>query len=204
MKSTPWIIATVVVAAGVIIGATVGVSDIHHSHAAEASVRIAVPRSVPDGDAASVPILTSAITIEAAGNEELTPPTPAQTATAPALTAEQAWTKFAAASGDSEIALPSDDTVQLGDLTYPLLDQGPVSQWTYHAKDQLVYGVSSPVGPCTFVPNPNSDDRNASPGTCVPWIFIDANTGAPVDVTQQPIAGPLLDTSPTVTPSPAQ
>jgi hypothetical protein len=131
------------------------------------------------------------ITIDPHLGETFAPP-PA-TASAPALTAQQAYAQFIQSSttGSGGTAVPSTVTAQLGLLTLPV---GPSSGCdndcsnltvqngtAYKALNQLAYGYSLPGGTCG---SSNPFDP-APPVPCTDWLFIDANTGHLIDWTEQ-------------------
>jgi hypothetical protein len=121
------------------------------------------------------------------------PPATASAASAPALTAQQAYAQFIQSSttGSGGTAIPSTVTAQLGLLTLPV---GPSSGCdndcsnltvqngtAYTALNQLAYGYSLPGGTCG---SSNPFDP-APPVPCTDWLFIDANTGHLIDWTEQ-------------------
>jgi len=115
--------------------------------------------------------VTSTTTIP--GTDEIWAPPPP--AAAPALTADQAWAKFASGAGLGT-AITADTTVQLGKLTEevgPYCGKG-CDMWTtvngisYRALNELAYGYY-----WSSCPNGTSMPTIA----CQNWLFVDANTG---------------------------
>ncbi len=120
---------------------------------------------------------------------------PAPSNASPALTAAQAWAKYALVAGGptTSTSIPSGYTVQLGLLSEP---SGPAdapgagNQQTsngvaYLALNELAYSYSAHTG-C-----PQSTDPyvTTSPGaSCIDWIFVDANTGQQIFETWQPVS----------------
>lgn len=107
--------------------------------------------------------------------------TPVAVSAAPALTAGQAWARFARLNSWSRTGVPSGVHVQLGHFTLPV---GPADApgtshlvkangEAYTALNELAYGYSSPSGCVTMNPRllPPPDAR------CLFWTFLNANTG---------------------------
>ena len=104
---------------------------------------------------------------------------PAPASARPRLTARQAWAHYMRQLGyPRHTALPLRIRARLGLFTLPT---GPGGTEPYTARNELVYGYSSPVE-CT-TRNPRvMFPRNAR---CVAWDFLDANTGNQIVSTEQ-------------------
>jgi hypothetical protein len=119
----------------------------------------------------SVTAVTSTITVQ--GTDAIWAPPPA--AAAPALTADQAWAKFASGTG-WDTAITSDMTVQRGSFTEEVGKYcgTECDMWTtvngisYRALHELAYGYY-----WSSCPNGTSLPATA----CQNWFFLDANTG---------------------------
>jgi hypothetical protein len=96
------------------------------------------------------------------------------------LTAQQAWARFAAGARFRSHALPEHWKATLGRLSLPSSDVGPRSDWTYDARNALVWGYSSGPGLCDV----SSRERRIG-HNCVQWVFLSARTGRLIDKTQQ-------------------
>src|SRR5215470_8299604 len=132
----------------------------------------------------------STITIDPHVGETFAPP-PAEAS--PPLTAQQAWAQFIQSSttGSGGTAIPSTVTAQLGLFTLPV---GPSSECdndcsnltiqngtAYTTLNQLAYGYSWPGGTC----GGSNPVNPAPPVPCTEWLFIDANTGHMIVLTEQ-------------------
>jgi len=98
---------------------------------------------------------------------------PAPTSARPALTASQAWAKFARLNGFKHLSIPRGVTVSLGLFT---LASGPPAangSRSYIAKGELAYGYRSHS--CPIYENPSVTKPPASP--CILWNFLNADTG---------------------------
>jgi hypothetical protein len=126
--------------------------------------------SIGRADTPATPV-TSTTTIPGTDETWASPPP----AAAPALTAVQAWARFASDAG-LDTAITSDMTVQLGAITEEV---GPYcgtgcDMWTtvngisYQALNELAYGYY-----WSSCPNGTSLPATA----CQNWFFVDANTG---------------------------
>jgi hypothetical protein len=126
-------------------------------------------------DGSPAPIVPSAIVIDSSAQEVFGPPSTSQLLSAPALSDQQAWAMYTTSLGSESTSIPSSEVVLLGSLTLPL-----------HASGELAYGYSGPPTGCR---GPSS--RLASSGTsreCVRWVFLDADTGHLIDMTDQSLA----------------
>jgi hypothetical protein len=134
------------------------------------------------------------ITINPANGETFTPTSSGN----PALTASQAWADFAQLNNWGSTEIPAGTTAQLGLLTLPAgsADAPGAGNLTqsggeaYTALNQLAWGFSSkqcgPVLPPAPVPGSSTSPAPApTPSNCVEWLFLDANTGAQIDLTWQ-------------------
>jgi hypothetical protein len=109
---------------------------------------------------------------------------PAPSSADPALTAQQAWEKYADQAGSAEKSIPRSVTARLGLLTWPVGPAGLPGEAgmtisdgeAYSSFNQLVYGYSwhecpmYSLGPGMTPPPPNSTP-------CIAWLFLHANTG---------------------------
>jgi hypothetical protein len=107
---------------------------------------------------------------------------PAPPSATPALTAQQAWQRYAEQAGSSHTTIPSSVTARLGLFTMDASPPGdpqtaglPASDGKFYTPhNELSYGYSwhscppvlGAVKPHTQPPNP-----------CRAWLFLDANTG---------------------------
>lgn len=111
---------------------------------------------------------------------------PAPQGVKPALTAAEAWAKYARLNGDRNTAIPSNVTVTLGLLTLPIGPTGPNYSEAYTAHNELAYGYSSPsAGSGCVTLNPRL--RPPPYARCIQWDFLDANTGKQIVSTWQKI-----------------
>ena len=114
---------------------------------------------------------------------------PAPASARPRLTAQLAWARYMRQLGyPHRTALPSVIRVRLGLLTLPT---GPGGTGPYTARDYLTYGYSTPSACVTMNPRVLLP-RDAR---CIRWEFLDANTGAEIEGTLQPVRHwqPLTD-----------
>jgi hypothetical protein len=133
-------------------------SSSHHRASSNATVG-----SISERPAAAQ---ASAVQIDPAAHEVFAPPSAAARPTT-TLSAGQAWAKWAARLGASNLSIPADMTVRLGALTLPLT-----------ADHQLAFGFEGVPQACrgnAIIKNPSSQ--------CVRWIFLDARTGDLIDST---------------------
>jgi hypothetical protein len=119
---------------------------------------------------------------------------PAPTGASPALTAEQAWADYVKVAGGSA-NIPSGVNIQLGLVTWPsgsadapgASGETIVNGVAYVALNELAYGYSEP-SPCrpTFLEAPGQPSAaSSSSGSCVDWLFVDANSGQQIMETWQ-------------------
>jgi hypothetical protein len=115
---------------------------------------------------------------------------PAPSSAAPALTAQQAWKRYARSAHSPRTTIPSWVTARLGLLTIPV---GPADApftdklrkshgEAYSALNKLAYGYSSPSACLTLAPvvlPPNA--------RCIEWTFVSASTGSMIVTTWQKI-----------------
>ncbi|HEY3958176.1 MAG TPA: hypothetical protein VGM53_32830 [Streptosporangiaceae bacterium] len=108
----------------------------------------------------------------------------ASASAAPRLTAQQAWARFAHHLRSNRTAIPAEVHVRLGLLTLPIGPTGPGHSESYTAHNELTYGYSSPPGGC-----PTINPRLVAPpnARCIPWTFLNANTGKQIDSTYQKV-----------------
>lgn len=168
---------TVVAASSIAVAAVAVTVGVIHSRAD------ATGRSSTHVAAASNP----PVTVDTAVGEMFTPSGSVTALTAQAsLSSDEAYAKF----GGANSKLPPDAVVQLGYLDLPV---GAGSPGEYRADHQLVYAyrwracapkVNVPV------PNPTAAPQSATPTqvaeappACTQWTFLDASTGALVDMT---------------------
>jgi len=134
--------------------------------------------------AATTAAMHPTVTINAKLGETFAPAPPSA---APALTAQQAWLRYARHVGSDRTTMPSGVTARLGLYTQPagpanLPGTGSLPKShgeAYIALNKLAYGYSShscPV-PQGFAPLP--------PNPCIEWLFLDANTGQMIIETWQ-------------------
>jgi len=119
--------------------------------------------------------VTTTVTIDPSVGETFAP---APSSSAPSMSAQKAWARYARLNGSSVTAIPSSVTVQLGRLTLPV-GPGPDNSVSYTAYNQLAYGFSWHSCPVSML-NPPSPDN-----PCIEWLFLDANTGQQIDETWQ-------------------
>jgi hypothetical protein len=91
----------------------------------------------------------------------------------PALTAQQAWAKFARLNRFRKLGIPSGVTVKLGLFTLPVGPSGSNSSQSYVAKNELAYGFGSRS--CPIYANPSVTKPPPTP--CILWNFLNADTG---------------------------
>jgi len=151
-----------------------------------------VRHAVVSAHAVTVSPVTATIVVNAASGSTFAP---APTGASPALTAEQAWTDYVNVAGGST-SIPSAANIQLGLVTWP---SGPadapsagsetISDGVAHlALNELAYGYSepSPCPPRYNMPAPGeSSAASSSSGSCIDWLFVDANTGQQIMETWQ-------------------
>ena len=111
--------------------------------------------------------LNATVIIDPTVGETFTP----VTGVIPALTATQAWSQFLGQS-----SVPSDVTVQLGQLTLPL-GAGAPNQYMYNGR--LVWAYDWHSCPATSLGSLPSGNP------CIEWLFLDANSGQELDNTWQ-------------------
>lgn len=120
----------------------------------------------------------STITIDPNLGEIFAPP---PEATAPAMTAEQAWAAYGKIDTAAGTKIPPDVSVSLGLFTLPLGPSGSNGTEAYTAHNILTYGYS--WHSCPTSRNPKVKRLPASP--CIEWLFLNANTGQQIDNTGQ-------------------
>jgi len=131
--------------------------------------------------AATTAAVTATITIDPKLEITLAPPPPSAT---PALSAQQAWLRYAKHVGSHRTTMPSDITARLGLFTLPV---GPANSpgtgrlpkshhEAYTALNQLVYGYSWHSCPI-YSYGPGMTPPPVSSTPCIEWLFLDANTG---------------------------
>lgn len=134
------------------------------------------------GSAGAGPVLgsgqamqTSTDVIDPSVNEVFSPPTSDQLNEGPRLTVQQAWDDWAAVLQSANTDIPDTIHPVLGNLNLP-----------YHADNRLTYGFYGADRPCQGT---TAVGVTAPPaGMCIPWLFLDANTGDLIDTTDQRIA----------------
>lgn len=125
--------------------------------------------------AGTVNDIAATVTIDPSVGETFAPPPPSA---AVGMSAQDAWTRYAAQNGSDATAIPSGVSVQLGQLTLP---DGPGTDGSmrYTANNELAYGYSWHSCPASTL-QPSSDND-----PCIEWLFLDANTGQQIDQTWQ-------------------
>jgi len=152
-----------------------------------------VRRAVVSAHAVTVSPVKDTIVVNAASGSTFAP---APTGASPALTAERAWADYVKVAGGST-SIPSVANVQLGFVTWPsgLADAPNAGSETisngvaYLALNELAYGYSEP-SPCPpqnniATPGESSAASSSSSGSCIDWLFVDANTGQQIMETWQ-------------------
>ena len=138
-----------------------------------------VPQQAPPG-VATTAAMHATITI---GANPLETFAPAPSSAAPALTAYQAWLRFAGHVGSHRTSMPPGVTARLGLFTMaagpaaaPGTSTYPKSHGeAYIALNQLVYGYSSHSCPPYQGRMPGMPPPPPTP--CIEWLFLNANTG---------------------------
>ncbi len=149
----------------------------------------AKPQQAP-ARAATHAAVPAPITIDAQLGETFAP---APRSAAPALTAQQAWLRYAHHVGSKVTTIPSHTTVRLGLYTQPAgpaflpgTSRLPKSHGeAYIALNQLAYGYSWHSCPL-YVGGPGMLPPPPTP--CIEWLFLDANTGQMIIDTWQTYA----------------
>src|SRR5215470_19658540 len=118
--------------------------------------------------------------------------TQAPASAAPALTAAQAWARYAQMDGGRS-TIPAGISSQLGLVSVPVGPANPddpdqasliISNGVaYRVLNELAYGYSSPAGSCPWSRNPNNPGPIGK--SCVRWTFLDADTGQLIEETSQ-------------------
>lgn len=93
------------------------------------------------------------------------------------LTAEEAYARYASLLG-ADTVLPAAEQAHLGRVTIPI---GAGTPEQYLAKDQLTWAFTSHQCPPSTLPSPDS----ATPGPCIEWVFLDAETGREIQTDWQ-------------------
>lgn len=119
-------------------------------------------------------------------------------ATAPAMTAAQAYAGFAALNNWASTDIPGYVTVQLGSLTAPVGPAGAPGTRSlatsggeaYTALNEQTWAFSwkecPPVLPPAPVPGTTATPvATPAPSSCVAWLYLDANTGKQIEQTWQ-------------------
>jgi hypothetical protein len=115
---------------------------------------------------------------------------PAPRSAAPALTAQQAWQRYAEQAGSSHTTIPSFVTARLGLFTMDASPPGdpqiaglPTSNGKFYTPhNELSYGYSWHSCPPVLGV---LKSRTPPPNPCRAWLFLDANTGHMVVQTWQ-------------------
>ena len=152
-----------------------------------------VRRAVVSAHAVTVSPVAATIVVNAASGATFAP---APTGASPALTAMQAWADYVSVAGGSA-SIPPGASIQLGLVTWP---SGPADApgagsetisngVAYVALNELAYGYSEP-SPCRPDPFPAPgatvpSAASSSSGSCVDWLFVNANTGQQIMETWQ-------------------
>jgi hypothetical protein len=116
---------------------------------------------------------------------------PAPASAAPALTAQQAWLRYAKSIGSRLSSMPRGVTARLGSFTLPVgsANEPNTSRLTksngkaYIALNQLAYGYSRHSCPVYLGRLPGMRPPPRTP--CVAWLFLNANTGQMIIETWQ-------------------
>jgi hypothetical protein len=125
--------------------------------------------------------------------ETFAPPDQSSDGATPSLSADQAWATYASANGSTDTVVPADLSVELGAVSLPSDNLGPQSGWTYQVRNQLAYGYQT--APQWCAPAIASAGSTPTRFRCTRWVFIDANSGRLINMTNE-----ALDPG---TPSPA-
>ena len=112
--------------------------------------------------------MTTTITFGKKG-DSFGPPGPGEVR--PALTAQQAWTKFAHPGSDNS-PIPSGTTVRLGLLTVIVGPVGSHGKVGYRVRGKLVYGYRYHQCPKSQAPG-----GTVPPNPCLAWAFLNADNG---------------------------
>jgi hypothetical protein len=139
-----------------------------------ASFFLARPTNSP-ARAGTANSIASTVTIDPTVGETFAPPPPSAVA---GMTAQDAWTHYAAQNGSDATTIPSGVSVQLGQLTLPD-GPGPDGSMRYTANNELAYGYNWHSCPASTLTPPSDNDP------CIEWLFLDANTGQQIDQTWQ-------------------
>ena len=152
------------------------------------------PQQIP-ARAATHAAASATIAIDAKLGETFAPAPPSA---APALTAQQAWQRYAHHLGSRVTTIPAHTTARLGLFTLPVgtadnpaiaagADKGLTisSDEAYSSLNQLAYGYSSHSCPL-YVGGPGMQPPPPTP--CIEWLFLDANTGQMIIETWQTYA----------------
>ena len=148
--------------------------------------------AVVSARAVTVSPVTNTVVVNVASGSTFAP---APTGASPALTAEQAWADYVNVAGGST-SIPSAANIQLGLVTWPSgpadapsADSETISNGVaYLALNELAYGYSepSPCPPQNNIAAPGeSSAASSSSGSCIDWLFVDANTGQQIMETWQ-------------------
>ena len=122
---------------------------------------------------------TATVTIDPQIGETFSP---APAGARPALTAQQAWARYARLDPrDKNDAMPANVRVRLGLLTLPVGPAGPGGAELYTARNELVYGYSWHSCPMSMSPLMQA----LPPNPCIQWNFLNADTGRQIDDTWQ-------------------
>lgn len=96
---------------------------------------------------------------------------PPQPGARPALTAQQAWARFAH-PGSRSSPIPSGTTVHLGSLTVVMGPVGLHGKVAYRVRGELAYGYSYHQCPTSQAPG-----GTVPANPCIAWAFLNANNG---------------------------
>lgn len=119
---------------------------------------------------------------------------PAPSSAAPALTAQQAWRRYARSARSHRTSIPAGVTARLGLFTLPVgtadnpaivagADNGLTisGDEAYSSLNQLVYGYS--WHSCPLIAG--GPGMSTPPSPCIEWLFLEANTGRMIVETWQ-------------------